>query len=144
MKFSLNILINKPLDKVVNAFDNPDNLLKWMDGLQSIETIEGEPGKVGAKSKMFFKMGKREVEMIETIKRIKFPHLFVATYEAKGVFNVIENVFEKVEGNVTRYTTLQEFRFKGIMKIIAFLFPRSFKKQSYKYLEDFKNFIESQ
>ncbi len=144
MKYSLNILINKPLEQVVHAFDNQDNLYKWMEGLQNVETISGEPGKVGAKSKMLFKMGKREIEMIETIKRIEFPRLFVATYDAKGVFNVIENVFEKVDGNVTRYTTLQEFRFKGFMKIIAFLFPGSFKKQSYKYLEDFKKFVENQ
>lgn len=144
MKYSLNILINKPLDHVISEFDNPENLSKWMEGLQSIETISGEPGKVGAKSKMIFKMGKKDIEMIETIKRIEFPHLFVATYEAKGVFNVIENMFEKVERNVTKYTTLQEFRFKGFMKVIAFLFPGSFKKQSLKYLEDFKNFVENQ
>jgi hypothetical protein len=36
----------------------------------------------------------------------------------------------------------QEFQFKGFMKIIGFLFPGAFKKQSLKYLVDFKQFAE--
>ena len=38
----------------------------------------------------------------------------------------------------------QEFRFKGFMKIIGLLMPGAFKKQSKKYLEDFKYFVENE
>ena len=43
-----------------------------------------------------------------------------------------------------RYTTEQEFQFKGFMKIMAFLMPGAFKKQSMQYLKDFKAFAENQ
>jgi uncharacterized membrane protein len=144
MKYTIEIEIDKPIDKVVELFDNADNLKKWMEGLQSFEHISGTPGQPGAKSRLFFKMGKREVEMIETITVRNLPDELSSTYEAKGVFNIVKNRFEKVSENRTKYITENEFQFKGFMKIFAFLMPGAFKKQSYKYLELFKNFAESQ
>lgn len=54
MKYTCEIEINKPVDEAVKMFLNQDNLYKWMDGLQSLETIEGEPGKPGTKTKLVF------------------------------------------------------------------------------------------
>jgi len=144
MKFTAEIEINKHIDQVIELFDNADNLSKWMEGLVRFEHLSGTPGQPGAKSKLKFKMGSREIEMIETITVRNLPHEFTGTYEAKGVFNIVKNRFEKISENKTRYITGQEFQFKGFMKIIAFLMPGAFKKQSMKYLNDFKNFVEGQ
>ncbi len=144
MKYTTEIEIEKPIDKVIELFDNADNLKKWMEGLQSFEHISGTPGQPGAKSRLFFKMGKREVEMIETITVRNLPDEFSGTYEAKGVFNVVKNRFEKLSDTKTKYITENEFQFSGFMKIVAFLMPGAFKKQSFKYLELFKAFAESQ
>lgn len=143
MKYTTEIEINKPIDEVIVLFDNVDNMDKWMEGLQSFEPISGVPGEVGAKSRLVFKMGKREIEMIETITVRNLPDEFSGTYEAKGVFNIVKNKFVKVSDNTTKYIGEQEFQFKGFMKIIAFLMPGAFKKQSMKYMVDFKNFAES-
>ena len=67
MKYTLSTTINLPRSKVIELFDNPDNMSKWQPELQSFEHISGEPGEPGAKSRLKYKMGKREVEMIETI-----------------------------------------------------------------------------
>ena len=91
MKYTAEVEINQPLKKVVELFDNPDNMKNWMEGLQSFETISGTPGQEGAKAKMHFKMGKREIEMIETITKRNLPEEFTGTYEAKGVFNIAKN-----------------------------------------------------
>ena len=61
-----------------------------------------------------------------------------------GVYNIVINRFEKVDKNTTRVINDQEFRFKGFMKIIGLLMPGAFKKQSKKYLEDFKYFVENE
>lgn len=143
MKYTTEIEIDKPIDEVVALFDNADNLGKWMEGLQSFEHLSGEPGQVGAKSKLVFKMGKREIEMIETITVRNLPDEFSGTYEAKGVFNIVKNKFVPLSENRTKYISEQEFQFKGFMKIIGFLMPSAFKKQSVKYLKDFKEFAES-
>jgi uncharacterized membrane protein len=144
MKYTTEIEIEKPIEKVIELFDNADNLKKWMEGLQSFEHISGTPGQPGAKSRLFFKIGKREVEMIETITVRNLPDEFSGTYEAKGVFNIVKNRFEELSDTKTKYITENEFQFKGFMKIFAFLMPGAFKKQSYKYLELFKHFAESQ
>ncbi len=144
MKYSVSITIDKPVNEVVALFDNVDNMKKWMNGLESFEPLDGTPGEVGAKSRLRFKMGKREIEMIETITAKNLPEEFTGTYEAKGVFNIVRNSFEPLLGNKTKYTTEQEFQFKGFMKLMGLLMPGAFKKQSMKYLQDFKAFAESQ
>ena len=57
MKYSTEIEINLPLKKVIELFDNSENLKKWMPDLVSFEHLSGEPGQVGAKSKMRYQMG---------------------------------------------------------------------------------------
>ncbi|MFT5053779.1 MAG: hypothetical protein ACI97X_000799 [Oceanospirillaceae bacterium] len=59
MQFSCSVEIALPLARVIELFDNSDNLMKWQDGLVSFEHLEGEPGKPGAKSKLVFQNGKR-------------------------------------------------------------------------------------
>lgn len=143
MKYTLEIEINKPIDEVVALFDNPENMKQWMEGLQSFETFEGISGKPGAKSKLVFQMGKRRMEMIETILTRNLPEEFSGTYEMNGVLNIIRNKFVKLSDSKTKYITENEFQMSGMMKVFGWLFPGMFKKQSYKYLEAFKKFAES-
>lgn len=144
MKYTLEIEIDKPVDEVIELFDNPDNMGKWMDGLLSFEPLSGTPGQPGAKSRLKFKMGTREIEMIETITTRNLPDEFSGTYKAKGVFNILKVTFVKVSDTKTKYIAEEEFQFKGFMKLMAFFMPGAFKKQSFKYMTAFKNFAESQ
>ncbi|HLP56659.1 MAG TPA: SRPBCC family protein [Fluviicola sp.] len=142
MRYTVSIDINAPLEEVVARFDNPENMKEWMNGLVSFETIEGEPGQVGSKARLKFQVGKRSFDMIETITVRDLPARFDGYYEVKGVYNEVGNSFEAIDEHTTRYTSNQFFDFKGGMKIIGWLFPKMFKKQSMKYLEDFKAFVE--
>lgn len=144
MKYTCEITIDKPVNRVIELFDNPDNMKYWMKGLESFEHISGTPGQPGAMSKLKFKMGKREMELIETIITRNLPEEFSGIYEANGVFNEVKNKFMPVSENATRYITENHFEFKGFMKIIAFIMPGAFKKQSVKYLKAFKEFAENQ
>jgi hypothetical protein len=144
MKYTVEIEINAPVSKVIELFDAPDNLYKWMEGLQSFEHLSGTPGQPGAKSRLQYKMGKREIEMIETVIVRNLPEEFSGSYEAKGVYNIVKNKFIFVSPQKTLYVTEQEFHFDGFMKVFAFLMPVVFKKQSMKYLKAFKTFVEGQ
>lgn len=144
MKYTNDIIINADRKTVVEMFDNEENIAKWQPGFISMEHIEGTHGEVGSKYKMNYKMGKREIEMIETILKRDLPTNFTATYEAKNVWNRIENHFEEMPNNKTRYYTNNEFKMSGMMKIMAWLMPGAFKKQSQKYLDLFKEFVEKE
>ena len=143
MKYSQEITINLPRKIVIELFDSEENLKKWQPGLISFEHVSGKKGTKGAKSKLLFDENGRKIEMIETILVSNFPDEFSSKYDAKGVENWSENHFSEDGNNKTIWRTENEFKFSGMMKIMGWLMPGSFKKQSYKYLEYFKEFAES-
>ena len=143
MKYTNEVIIDLPLKKVLELFDSEENMFKWQPELISFEHISGDKGEEGAKSNLLYKMGKREVEMVETIIKKDLPGEFNFTYEAKGVWNEMKNSFVEVDPSKTKWISHSEFRFSGFMKLIGFLMPGSFKKQSQLALDRFKAFAES-
>lgn len=143
MKYSTEVVITRPIDDVVSFFDNHENYPKWMQGLQSFQLKEGTFGQPGAKTEFRFKSGKRTITMMETVEERNLPEYYSTIYEAKNVWNRVENKFERVSDSQTKYTTVHEFRFGGFMKLMGLLMPGAFKKQSRKYMEDFKQIVEN-
>lgn len=145
MKYTVTLDINVPLNKLVSIFDSSENLHKWMDGLESIEHLDGEPGEAGAKSNMVFQMGKRRIEMVETITVNNLPNEFTATYDTPGIFNIVSNRFQAIDKTTTQYITEQEFQFQSLgMKLMGLIMPGAFKKQSLSHMKSFKAFAEKQ
>ena len=142
MQYTVSIDLDLPRERVIELFDDSENLPTGQRGLLSFEPMEGEPGHPGAKSKMVFKMGKRNIDMVETITKRELPEAFDGTYDAKGVFNIVKNRFVELGPDKTRWDSDQEFQLKGFMRMIGFLMPGAFKKQSLKYMQDFKAFAE--
>ena len=144
MKYSVNIEIDLPISIVHELFDNPDNMHKWQPSLKAFEIIEGEPGKVGSKSRLHYKMGKRNLEMIETITKNNLPNELTATYETKGVYNVISNKFEALSENSTQWVSENEFKFSGFMSIMSLFMRSAFPRETQKFMKQFKEFAETQ
>ena len=145
MKYTCTIEINLPLNKVVELWSNEAYFKHWQDGFQSITLIEGEPGTVGAKSKILLEQGKRKMELIETIISNNLPTEKKALYEHIHMTNTQTTRFEVVNPNTTRYISEVEYtKFNGFLpKLMAKLFPGMFKKQSQKWMDQFKEFAEN-
>ena len=139
MRYKCEIEIDLPREEMIAKLDSAENMYKWQKGLISHEFLKGEPGEVGSTMKLKYKMGKREVEMVETIVKKNLPDEWVMQYEAKGVHNEVGNHFIDLGNGKTKWVTDNYFKMKGMMKIFAVLMPGMFKKQSMKYLQDFKN-----
>ncbi len=142
MKYTTEVDIDRSRTQVIEKFEDVDNFHRWQPGFVSMEHLSGTPGAAGAKSKLHYKMGKREVEMVETVIENKLPEHLFQSFEAKNVFNVQHNYFEELPGGGTRWRSESEFKFGGFMKIIGFLMPGAFKKQTKKFMVDFKAFAE--
>ena len=143
MQYIVDTIIDRPVDEVVSLFDSTENLKEWMEGLEEFEHLEGTPGEVGARSRLRFKMGEKEVEMIETIIEKNLPAEFTGTYTTEGVFNSNRIGFQSTGANQTRMTMNTEFKFESLpMKLMGLFVPFIFKKQSRKNLEAFKAFAE--
>ncbi|HLT53552.1 MAG TPA: SRPBCC family protein [Flavobacteriaceae bacterium] len=143
MKYTIESIIELPLDEVIKKFDSLDNMKHWQRGLVSAEHISGTPGEVGAKMKLSYIMGKRKMEMIEIITHKNFPHEFHGTYDVNGMHNVQENYFSETPEGHTLWVSKSEFIPTNFMlRLMTLIMPGAFKKQSRIYLNDFKNFAE--
>ncbi|MBL4662461.1 MAG: SRPBCC family protein [Flavobacteriaceae bacterium] len=144
MKYTSEIIINLPREEVIRKLENAENMKHWQRGLVSYKLLEGSPGQENAKTELAYKMGKRNVFLVETIIKNEFPEEFHANYNSKGVHNAQRNFFHALEPNKTKWVSESEFQFAGFgMKVMGYLMPNAFKKQSLKYLKDFKNFAEN-
>ena len=143
MKYTSEIIINIPIKEFLIKFNNPENSKHWQRGLIDYEHIHGIPTEIGSKRKLLYKMGRRKTELIETITLNDLPHALHVAYDTKGMHNVQENFFERITDNQTKWTSKNEFLPTNFMlRMMTLVMPNAFKKESRKYLEDFKKFAE--
>ena len=142
MRYTTEVTIDLPRARVIELFDNPDNMAKWQKGFKSMETIEGEAGTAGAKSRLLYDENGREVEMIETIIRSDLPDEISFVFEAKHVRNQNENRFHETGDGTTRWVQDNEFRSTGLMALMAIFIRGAFPKQTLKDMNRFKAFAE--
>ena len=142
-EFTVAVDIDLPRDRVIELFDNPDNLFKWQAGLQSFEHLSGQPGQPGAKSKLVFQNGKHTIELIETVTDRNLPNEFNGAYEWKGGKNTLRNRFIELGSNRTRWESTCAYDFQNLMmKLMGFFCPGMFRKQNMSFLQNFKAFAE--
>ena len=143
MRYSFDIKIEKPIDVVIEKFKDEEGLKYWMDGFQRVEHISGIPGTKGAVSDFYFLHKKREMKIRETILEENFPLSIKFAYHSSMGYNEVETVFEPISENSINLTSNNYFKLKGMMKVFGWLMPGMFKKQSLKYMTNFKAYCET-
>ena len=146
MKFKGFVDIDKPRDEVARYFADPAYLGEYQDGFVSKELQQGEEGQEGAVSRMLYKYGKRELELIETIKSNNLPESFEAFYHHKHMDNYMRCKFVPISDFTTRYEYEFEYtRINWLMpKLMAILFPGMYRRQGERWMRQFKFFVERQ
>lgn len=139
-QFTSEIEIKAPLDQVVRTFSNRDLIPVWQPGLLSIETIETSPY---PKYKLRFASGRRKVIMTETIIDDRLPEHYECTYQMKGLANRVIHRFEALPGGHTRWICTNEFRFKGLMRLVAVFMKEGLEQQTRILMKNFTGFVAS-
>ena len=143
LAYSYDLDLDLPRDQVVELFSDHNNAQHWQPTLLRIEHVSGESRQKGAVHRLYHKMGKREVEMTESIDEASPPNRFVAIYEADKVWNRFVCEFTELEGAKTRWHMETEFQCGGIMRLMMIFAPGMFKKQTRQSMQDFKTWAES-
>ena len=145
MEYTCTVEIDLAIEKVASLWADENHFEKWQDGFQSTVHLEGQPGSVGAKSRIVYQQGKRKIELIETIISNNLPQEKKALYEHVHMTNTQTTKFERISEDKTRYISVVNYtKFSGFMpKLMAKLFPGMFKNQSQKWMDQFKVFAES-
>ena len=144
MKYTCTVEIDLPIEKTAQLWNDEAYFSSWQDGFQSIELLSGEKDTIGAKSRILID-GKQKMELIETIQLCNLPKEKKALYEHIHMTNTQHTQFEKINSIKTKFTSTVEYtKFNGFMiKVMAKLFPGMFKKQSQKWMDQFKTFAEN-
>ena len=137
MKYSLEIIINKDREQVIQSYIDYSLMPLWQKGLIRIEH-NGPIHQKGSISHLVFEFDHQEMLMKETIETYDFPNLYIAIYEVPGAWNRCVNHYYEVE-NGTKWVMESEFIFEEENDI-----PLSaFEIKTYKAMELFKEFIEN-
>jgi hypothetical protein len=141
--YTLEIDIDLPREKVVELFDNPDNMRHWQNGFQSFEHISGEPGQRGAISKIHYINGKHSIELTEEITVNDLPDEFSGSYSWDSGSNTLVNRFIELDSNKTRWVSTCSYTMHSwMMKLMALFFSGKFKEQNLMFMKNFKAFAE--
>ncbi len=141
--YTVSIDIDLPRERVLELFDDRDNLFMWQTGLESFEHVSGEPGEEGAVSKLVYVNKGQRIELMETVTKRDLPDEFNGRYDWGGGSNTLVNRFIELGPEKTRWESTCEYQMETLMlKIMALAAPGMFKKQNMKFLENFKAFCE--
>lgn len=143
MKYTIETVIDAPLEDFISKMDNPDYMKHWQRGLVSHEFTSGIPGEKGSKMVMNYDHKGRKFSLEETIIDRSLPNKFDATYVMPGMYNLQRNIFESTSDGKTKWISNCEFTSDKFMyRIMMFLMPGLFKKQSILLINDLKAFVE--
>lgn len=143
MKYAIETVIEKPLAEVLEQFHDSSKYMMWMPGIKSHQTISGNQRETGSQSEFEFRMNGKDFSIKETIIKNKMTEV-TAEYISNGTVNTQTTQFWKIDDNKTAYKVHESFKLSGFMKVIGFLMPYSFKKQTKEFVEAFKRFSENQ
>ncbi len=146
MKHKGALVINQPRSIVTDLFINSDYNKEYQDGFIKKELISGTKNQNGAKSKMYYKYGNRDMILIEIITKNNLPDSFEANYYHKHMENTMKCTFIEISDTQTRYVYEYEYTRINwfIPKLMAILFPKMYRKQGEKWMQQFKQFVEKQ
>jgi uncharacterized membrane protein len=141
--FEYELQIDKPVREVYRAFNDPDNLPRWLSGLQRYEHISGTPGEVGSKNRQIYLERGRTVELIETITAHEPEKHFAGRLEGQGINAAIEVDFVD-RGQTTLVRLRSGMESEGFVMSLMMPFVRaSVRKRQQGDLRRFKQLVET-
>jgi uncharacterized membrane protein len=143
MKLKLETVVDTSLDNVWAAFDNPENLPRWQQNLESFNHISGQPGQPGAVSELVFDEKGKKVIVSETITERREPDFLAGAYESPMGKALIVSHFEAVDDNSTRWTSWCNFTFQGFAKFMSLFVSSIVRNRMEADMARFKLMVET-
>ena len=145
MKYICSVLVNLERETCIKLWFDEDQLHKWQTGFQYKKWMSGKSNQEGAISEILIIQGKFEIKLKETILENDLPRSLTGQYDHIHMSNTQKVRFESIAEDKTEIITeVEYFAFhKFLPRMLAFLFPGMYRKQSQKWLDQFKTFAES-
>ena len=143
MKSVVALDINLPQRRLAELFTDPSNAPKWMDDVERIEPVTGEPGEPGSVYRLVPKRGK--LVFVATVVARELPTQSQLSLDAPSVSVSVTAKLFKLSEQRTKLTSEETFRFKGpFNRVFGFVARGAIKRAHRRHIEAFKRFAESQ
>lgn len=144
MKFRSEVEIDRPIGELIVLIQDPENTLKWLEGLRSVKHVSGEFRQPGAISKVVLDSAAGRMLITETIIRNDLPDEYIMRYDGTGYVSYSNYSFEVITTGSTRFIMQQHVELKGALKLVAGLLKGTMDRQIKESAQSFKRFAESQ
>ena len=142
--YTTEVSVNKPLEEVFASFNNINTVKKWIPELQSIDTLEVKPGKIGSTFKMVVNNNGEQVVIKEKVLAYVPNEKVTLNYDAGNMLKVDDYTFAYNNGVTTITNESSCTSNKYILSCLFPYFKGTFKQQDQGYLNNFKTFVEKQ
>jgi hypothetical protein len=144
MKNKAEVVIHAPREKVLELWQSFEDQKKWQKGLESLELRNGKPGYIGTQTHYSYKMGRRRLNLQETLIQNNLPTEYQVLQESDDVVSRQKHYITEQEPGKTLWTTVSDTRFQSLgLKVISWLSPGLFQKEQQRTLEAFKAYVEN-
>ncbi len=129
-------------EPLAQAFAEPRNNPAWMEDIDRIEPVSGEPGQTGSTYRIVPKRGDRI--FIARVVHRALPAQLKLLLDSPQVSVSVTDSFQRITDSRTKLVSEEVFTFKGIFGKVGGLLGRSAIRQAHRgHMEAFKRFAET-
>lgn len=119
MRVELTLEIACPLEQVWQRFDDGAQLARWQPSLIRVEQLDGTPGQLGARARLTYREGGRDIALVEIVEERRAPTLYRCRYESALIESWIDNRFTSEAPGVTSWRVVQTTHFRGLLRLLG-------------------------
>lgn len=140
--YTAEVSVNKSIEEVFKAFNNPENTKNWIPEIKTFEAITENHGKTGSLYKIVVQNQDQEITMTEKVMAYVPNEKVTLFFDAENMLKTNDYNFSEKNGvtTITLNATCQSESY--IMACMFPYFKGTFKEQDQTYLNNFKKFVE--
>lgn len=138
MRFTKEIVLNQPIERVRVLTSDPAHVHEWQPDLVSITQHSDTPGAAGSTATLTY----RKFTLEETVLTANADER-TSRYETRGMIHTITNRYRAIDDRHTLLVCDSEIELTGLLKLGRKVLEKSLREQSERNLDNFKAFIDS-
>ncbi|NVK51666.1 MAG: SRPBCC family protein [Flavobacteriaceae bacterium] len=142
--YTVQVTIDKPLDKTFTAFNNLEEMAVWLPEVKSVEPIVVKPGVVGSEYKMTVDNNGQTVTMTEKVLAFIPNKKMTLYFDAGDMLKTDDYIFSETNNKTVIVKNVACKSNSYIMSCMFPYFKSKFIELDKKYLDKFKTYIEKQ
>ena len=138
MRFTKEVVLEQPIERVRVLTSDPAHLHKWQPDLVGITQHSDTPGVAGSTATLKY----RRFTLEETVLSATADER-VSRYETRSMVHTIANRYSALDDGRTLLVCENEFELSGLLKLGRRVLEKSLREQVETNVENFKAFIDA-